>query len=275
MLVDSHAHLEMPQFEEDLPQVLQRARDWGIRAIVTCGTHLQDSRRAVDLAAEHPEVFASVGIHPHEANTFSPDTLASLKDLALHPKVVAIGEMGLDFYRELSPRKVQIEAFRAQIRLAKEMGKPVIVHAREAQSTVLKILEEEGGGEVRGVLHCFSGNTAMATKCLDMGLFISIPGVITFKNSAQLRNVVLHVPLDRLLLETDSPFLAPIPFRGKRNEPAFLRYTAQKVAKVLKVTVEEVAEKTTRNAMSLFGLALDGELEPGRGSQGGCPWPRP
>ncbi len=266
MLVDSHAHLEMPQFEEDLPQVLQRARDWGIGAIITCGTHLEDSRRAVEIAAEHPEVFASVGIHPHEANTFSSETFISLSKLASHPKVVAIGEMGLDFYRELSPRKVQIEAFRAQIRLAKEVGKPVIVHDREAHSTVLKILEEEGGGELPGVLHCFSGNTAMATKCLDMGLFISIPGVITFKNSAQLRNVVLHVPLDRLLLETDSPFLAPIPFRGKRNEPAFLRYTAQKVAKVLKLSLEEVAQRTTRNAISLFGLLFDGEFETGRSS---------
>lgn len=263
MLVDSHAHLEMPQFEEDLPQVLQRAKQWGVGAIVTCGTDLEDSRRAVELATAYPSVFASVGVHPHEAIGFTSDTLACLRQMALHPKVVAIGETGLDFYRELSPRKVQIEAFREQIRLAKEMGKPVIIHDREAHATVLRILEEEAKGGLSGVLHCFSGNTNMASKCLDLGLFISIPGVITFRNSAQLRNVVLHVPLERLLLETDSPFLAPMPFRGKRNEPAFLKYTAQKVAKVLRLTLEEVAERTTQNAVSLFNLALDGNIDPG------------
>lgn len=254
MFVDSHAHLEMPQFQEDLPEVLERAREAGVGIVLSCGTSLRYSKRAVEIAEGFQGVFAAAGIHPHDAQECTKEGLAVLRSLATHPKVVAMGEMGLDFYRNLCPREVQIEAFRSQIRLARELGKPIVVHDRDAHGLVLRILEEEKAQEVGGVLHCFSGDVSMAKRCLDMGLYLSIPGSVTFRNATLLRNVLLHVPVERLLLETDSPFLAPMPFRGRRNEPSYLKYTAERVAKALKRPLEEVARLTSRNAVELFGL---------------------
>jgi TatD DNase family protein len=254
MFVDSHAHLEMPQFEEDLPQVLDRAREAGVEAILSCGTSLESSQRAIEISQRYPGVFAAVGIHPHDARECSPEGLARLRQMASHPRVVALGEMGLDFYRNLCPPEIQIQAFRGQIRLARELGKPIVVHDRDAHGLVLRILAEERAGEVGGVLHCFSGDTSMALRCMEMGLHVSVPGSVTFRNAALLRNVVLHLPLERMLLETDSPFLAPVPFRGKRNEPSYIRYTAERVARILKTPLDEVAQRTKQNAMELFGL---------------------
>jgi len=256
MFVDSHAHLEMPQFEEDLPEVLERAREAGVEAVLSCGTNLRSSKRALEIAEQFQGVFAAAGIHPHEAGECTQEGLAVLRSLGSHPKVVAIGEMGLDFYRNLCPREVQIQAFRSQIRVARDLGKPIVVHDRDAHGLVLRILQEEKAQEVGGVLHCFSGDVSMAKRCLDMGMYISIPGSVTFRNATLLRNVLLHVPMDRILLETDSPFLAPVPFRGRRNEPSYLRYTAERVAKTLKSPLEEVARCTRNNAMELFGIRL-------------------
>lgn len=254
MFVDSHAHLDMPQFQEDLPQVLERAREAGVEVVLSCGTSLRSSKRALEIAQQFQGVFATVGIHPHDAKECTKEALAHLKYLASHHKVVAVGEMGLDFYRNLCPREVQIKAFRTQIRLARDLGKPIVVHDRDAHGLVLRILEEEKAQEVGGVLHCFSGDLSMAKRCLEMGFYLSITGSITFRNATLLRNLLLHVPKERLLLETDSPFLAPVPFRGRRNEPCYLKYTAEKVAKTLKSSLEEVAGFTRSNALELFGL---------------------
>lgn len=254
MFIDSHAHLDMPQFEEDLPDVLGRATEAGVDAILTCATSMESSALAVRIAGRFPRVFAAVGIHPHHAVQCTPEALSSLREMATHPKVVALGEMGLDFYRHLCPSEIQIRAFRSQIQLAKELGKPLVVHDRDAHGLVIRVLEEENAGQVGGVLHCFSGDTSMARKCLDMGFHLSVPGSVTFRNATQMWNVVRYIPLDRLLLETDCPFLAPVPFRGKRNEPCYIRYTAEKVANILRTPVERVAFQTKENAAKLFGL---------------------
>ncbi len=254
MFIDSHAHLDMPQFEDDLSEILQRSRQHAVEAIITVGTNLKQSQRAVEIARAHREVFATVGIHPHDAGECSPSALDRLRKLASRPKVVALGEMGLDFYRNLSPPEVQAEAFRQQIRLAIDIAKPIVVHDRVAHRHVLQILREEKAEKVGGVLHCFSGDMPMAKQCVDMDFLISIPGSITFKNSARLRNVALQLPLDRLTIETDSPFLAPIPFRGKRNEPCYIRYIADRIAKIRKIPLEELAEQLARNTRQVFGL---------------------
>jgi TatD DNase family protein len=255
MFIDSHAHLEMPQFEEDLPDVLHRAQDCGIEAIVTVGTSLLSSRRSVEIAQSEPLVYATVGIHPHDAQECSEQALDRMRDLAAHPRVVAIGEIGLDFYRNLSPPQKQAQAFRAQIRLARDLGKPIVVHDRDAHALVVRILREEGAAQVGGVIHCFSGDLPMAKACLDLGFCISVPGSITFRNSSRLRNIIQNVPQDRLLLETDSPFLAPVPFRGKRNEPCHIRYTAERVANILKMPVETLARNVNANTRALFAFA--------------------
>ncbi len=254
MFIDSHAHLDMPQFEEDLPEVIQRAEQAGVKLIITVGTDLESSRRALQLADLFPQVFASVGIHPHNARSCTTEAIASLREMATSPKVVAIGETGLDFYRNLSPPETQILAFREQIRLAREMEKPIVIHDREAHKQLIRLLSEEGTEGIKGVVHCFSGDLAMAKQCFDMGLSISIPGSVTFRNAARLRNVVSNAPPDRILLETDAPFMAPIPFRGKRNEPSFIRYTADRVAKVRKVSLEQLAEQVCNNTTRLFSL---------------------
>ncbi|MGQ9654772.1 MAG: TatD family hydrolase [Thermodesulfobacteriota bacterium] len=254
MFIDSHAHLDMPQFEEDLPGVIQRAEQAGVRLIITVGTDLDSSHRAVKLAHLFPQVFAAVGIHPHNARDCTFEALARLREMATSPKVVAIGETGLDFYRNLSPPEAQILAFREQIRLAREIDKPVVVHDRDAHKELTRVLKEEGTKGMKGVIHCFSGDLAMAKQCFEMGLSISIPGSVTFRNAARLRNVVLNAPPDRILLETDAPFLAPIPFRGKRNEPSFIKYTADRVAKVRKVSLEELAAQVCDNTTRLFSL---------------------
>jgi TatD DNase family protein len=258
MFIDSHAHLDMPQFEDDLPEILERARQHGVEAVVTVGTNLRQSQRATEIARSYREVYATVGIHPHDARESSLSAMDRLRKLATRPKVVALGEMGLDFYRNLSPPELQVQAFRQQIRLARDLGKPIVVHDRDAHRLVLRILQEEKAQEVGGVLHCFSGDLPMAKQCVDMGLLISIPGSITFKNSARLRNVALQLPLDRLLVETDSPFLAPIPFRGKRNEPCYIRYIADRVAKIRKIPVEDLARQLSHNTRELFGLPAPG-----------------
>jgi len=258
MLIDSHAHLGMRQFDRDRYEVIQRAIDVEVDLIFTVGTDIRDCRRAIEIARRNERVFAIIGIHPHNAKDVDEGTFTDLKTLSGDGKVKAIGEIGLDFFRNLSPKDVQIARFRQQIDLAKELGLPIVVHARDAQKEVLTILREEEAGEIGGVFHCFSGDYDMARSCIDLGFSLSIPGTITFKNSSELREVIKRIPLDQILVETDCPFLTPMPFRGKRNEPAYVKITAMKLAEVKGLPFDEVARITSKNAKRIF--RLDEEL---------------
>ena len=256
MLIDTHAHLSLPQFDKDRTEVIKRARDAGIKHIITVGTDSDDCRKAVALAQEHDFISAAVGIHPHDAKTINAETYSLLRELAADNNVVAIGEIGLDFYRNLSSQEIQVQHFREQLWLAREVSLPVIIHDREAHQEVLKILQEEKAETMGGVIHCFSGDWEMAKACLDMGFYISIPGTITFKKADAYHKLVRNLPLDRMLVETDCPFLAPYPFRGKRNEPAYVQYVAETVARIKRIAQEELAKITTQNAQKLFNLFL-------------------
>lgn len=255
-LVDTHAHLDGNQFKDDLDQVLTRADEAGIKQILTIGCDLQSSAKSVELANRYSCIHAAVGIHPHDAQEATTEGLALLETLLAAPKVVAIGEIGLDFYRDRSPRDQQREAFRRQIRLAKRLNKPIIVHDRDAHDEVLQILREEDAQQVGGVLHCFSGDLAMAKACLDLGFYLSFTGTITYPKNEDLRKVVAGVPIDRMLIETDCPYLSPQPFRGKRNEPAYVKLTAEKIAEIKGLTMADVSRITNRNVFDLFGIGL-------------------
>lgn len=254
LLVDSHAHLDGGQFAHDREATIQRAFDHGISHILTVGCDIESSAASVALAEKYANIYATVGVHPHDATEINPQSLEQLRQLLDHPKVVALGEIGLDFYRDRSPRDVQRTAFRQQIRLAREIGKPLVVHDRDAHDEILQILQEENAAEVGGVLHCFSGDLAMARKCLELGFYLSFPGTITYPKNHAAREVAKAIPIDRLLVETDCPYLAPQQFRGKRNEPAYVRYTAEKLAEIKGLTVADVARVTSRNCHTLFGI---------------------
>uniref|UniRef100_A0A7C2IQN1 TatD family deoxyribonuclease n=1 Tax=Ammonifex degensii TaxID=42838 RepID=A0A7C2IQN1_9THEO len=252
-LTDTHCHLDDQRFDADRVAVVDRARVAGVTRIITVGYDIASSRRGVDLAGSLPGVFAVVGVHPHDAVAAPPDYVEQLRELAREPRVVAVGEIGLDFYRDLSPRPVQREVFAAQLCLAREFGLPVVVHCREAHGEVYEILKREAAG-LAGVMHCFSGGWEEAKRFLALGFYISIAGPVTFPQSSKLGEVARRVPLDRLLLETDAPYLTPVPHRGKRNEPAYLVHTAQKVAEIRGMSLEEIAEATTESAARLFRL---------------------
>ncbi|PLY11659.1 MAG: radical SAM protein [Desulfuromonas sp.] len=253
-LVDSHAHLDSTQFGDEQPQLVARALENGISHILTIGCDLTSSKASVALAAQYPQVYAAVGVHPHDATTVNDTLLDELRTLAREDKVVAIGEIGLDFYRDRSPRDDQRRAFRAQLQLACELELPVIVHDRDAHDDVLAILREFKREKLRGVLHCFSGDVAFAKQCLELGFYISIAGPVTYPKNDGLREVVKAVSIDKLLVETDCPYLSPQKFRGKRNEPAYVRYTAEKIAEVKGLSIEDVARITSLNAWRLFGI---------------------
>jgi TatD DNase family protein len=254
MLIDSHAHLEMPDFKRDLEQVIQRAKESGVGYIFTVGTEKKDWKKALEIADSHPSIYVILGVHPHNVKEIEDQTYPTLRELCQNGKVKAYGEIGLDFFRNLSPRDIQLKRFREQIGLARELGLPIVVHDREAHRETLEILRSENAKECGGIIHCFSGDDAMARACLDMGFYISIPGSITFKNAEGFREIVKKIPLESLLVETDAPFITPEPFRGKRNEPSYVRYTAQKVAEIKKVSFEKVAEVTTENALTVYRL---------------------
>ena len=254
MLTDSHAHLEMPEFKKDLEAVIQRAKESGVEYVFTVGTEKKDWKRALEIAESHPSIYAILGVHPHNAKEIDHQTYPMLRELCRNEKVKAYGEIGLDFFRNFSPRDLQLMRFREQIGLAKELGLPVVIHDREAHHETLEILKSEGAKDCGGIIHCFSGDYGMAKACMDMGFYISIPGSITFKNAKSFREVVKRIPLDSLLVETDAPFLTPEPFRGKRNEPGYVRYTAQRMAEVKNISLEKVAEATTQNAMRVYRL---------------------
>ena len=253
MLADSHAHLEMNNFDRDRDEVIRRAENAGVDLIITVGTTLDDCRKAVSIANKYKNVYAAIGIHPHEVKDIDETTYETLKKLAKMDKVVAFGEIGLDFFRNLSPRDVQIRRFGEQLELASEIGLPIIIHDRDAHQETLEML---GGwkGKHRGVVHCFSGNYKMAEKCLEMGFFISIPGAITFGKSEKLQDVIRHIPVTDILVETDAPYLTPHPHRGKRNEPAYVIHTARKVAEIKGLSLEELANVTYQNTRNVFGI---------------------
>ncbi|MDD5712893.1 MAG: TatD family hydrolase [Smithellaceae bacterium] len=252
MLIDSHAHLEMAEFDGDRDLVVQRAVDSGVGIIVTVGTNLADCRKAVTIAARFDSVYAALGIHPHDAKEIGPDTYDQLKEMAKSDKVVAYGEIGLDFFRDPSPRELQIRRCEEQLELAVELALPVIIHDREAHDEIMRLLSPwKGKG---GIVHCFSGDMAMARRCIDMGFLISIPGAVTFNKAEEMQKVARGVPLDSLLVETDSPFLSPQPHRGKRNEPSHVVHTARRIAEIRGITFDELAAATTANARRIFNL---------------------
>lgn len=256
MLVDSHCHLDYLARDGDLDDVLVRARNAGVSPMLTISTKLREFDIVRGIAEQADDLFCSVGVHPHEAES-EPDTTAEmLIELAAHPKVVGIGETGLDYFYDHSPRDIQQRLFRAHIAASRETGLPLIVHTRDAESDTIDIMREEmEQGAFSGVIHCFSGTRQLADRSLDLGFYISISGIVTFKSAEDLRRTVEAVPLDRLLVETDSPYLTPVPKRGKRNEPAMTTYTAAKVAELKGVSVEEVAQQTTQNFRNLFTRA--------------------
>lgn len=254
-LIDTHAHLDNERFVQDLDDVLQRAATSGISHIVTIGCSLETSRQSIALAERYPQIYAAVGIHPHDAMEATESAISDLRDLVTkNDKIVAIGETGLDFYRDHCPRDVQRAAFRRQISLAKEVGLPLIIHDRDAHDEILTILREEQAEQVGGVLHCFSGDTEMARACIEMGFFISFPGTLTYPGNNALREVAKAISTDHMLIETDCPYLAPQPLRGRRNEPAFVRHTAEELARVKGLSTEDIARITTFNAHRLFGI---------------------
>ena len=254
LLVDTHAHLDSGQYNSDRAEVIARAHEQGISHVLTIGCDLESSRESVALAIQNPKVYAAVGVHPHEASTVTPQLLDELKALSNEDKVVAIGEIGLDYYRDRSPREDQRKAFRAQLQLACDLELPVIVHDRDAHDDVLAILCEFSNKKLQGVLHCFSGDTDMAHTCIELGFYISIAGPVTYPKNETLREVVRNVSIDRLLVETDCPYLSPQKYRGKRNEPAYVRYTAEMVAEVKGLSLQDVARVTSHNAWKLFGI---------------------
>jgi TatD DNase family protein len=253
MIADSHAHLEMNDFDCDRKEVIRKAEGTGVNLIITVGTTLGDCRKAISIAKEFKNVYAAIGIHPHEVKDIDQNTYGTLKKLAAMDKVVAFGEIGLDFFRNLSPRDVQIRRFGEQLELAGEIGLPIIIHDRDAHQETVTMLKD-WKGKSKGVVHCFSGDYRMAEKCIDMGFFISIPGAVTFGKSEKLQEVVMRTPLTSILLETDAPYLTPHPHRGKRNEPAYVIHTARKVAELKGISLEELAGVTYQNTKDVFGI---------------------
>ena len=253
-LFDTHAHLHFPEFAGDLDAVLERARVAGVRRILTIGTDVPTSRAAAALAFREPNVWAAVGIHPHEAADADEAALAEIERLAGGPRVVAIGETGLDFFRNLAPREAQERALRSQLALARRTRKPVLIHCRDAHEETLSILGAADVSEHGGIMHCFSGDVGIARRCLDLGLLLSLAGPVTYPKPGALPEVAKFVPADRLVVETDCPFLPPQPYRGKRNEPAYLAITAARVAELRGEPVPDLAARMSENARSLLRL---------------------
>ncbi len=248
MLVDTHAHLNDEQFAEDREEVISRAKENGVETIINIGFNKETILSTLELIEQYDFIYGAVGWHPNDAHTMSQEDLEWIEELTRHPKIVAIGEIGLDYYWDYAPKDIQQEVFRKQIRLAKKVNLPIIIHNRDAHQDVLSILEEEGANEIGGIMHSFSGSTEMALQCIDMGFYISFSGPITFKNAKKPKEVAAKIPLDRILVETDAPYLTPEPNRGKRNESAYVRFVAEKIAELRDMNVEEIEQITTENA---------------------------
>ncbi|MBB6218686.1 TatD DNase family protein [Anaerosolibacter carboniphilus] len=254
MLFDSHAHLDGERFDVDRDQVIAHAKENGVGLIMNPGADLQTSMQAIEMATKYDMVYAAVGTHPHDAKDMDDITLELYRGLAAKPKVRAIGEIGLDFYYDHSPRDVQRQWFRKQIQLAREVSLPIIIHDRDANDEVMQILKEEKAFDAGVVMHCYSGSAELARQYVKLGAYISIAGPVTYNNARKTVEVVERIPLEHLFIETDSPYLTPVPHRGKRNEPAFVRFVAEKIAEIKKISFEEVAEQTTVNAKKFFNI---------------------
>jgi TatD DNase family protein len=253
-LTDTHIHLHFPQYDADRPEMIRRAIQGGVTRFLNIGTDLEDSRKAVAVAEEYPEVYASIGYHPHETKHAHEAELADLEKLLSHPKVIAIGEVGLDYFHEHSPRDVQERLLQTFFGWYDQYRKPIIIHCRDAYEDLLRILKEHGGAPYRGTLHCYSSNAATMKKFLDLGFHVSFGGALTYKKNDALREACMLCPKDRLLLETDGPYLAPQSKRGQRNEPLYMIETAERAAELHGLTLAQVAELTTANAKTLFGM---------------------
>jgi len=253
MFIDTHAHLTMPEYS-DLQSVLGRAKDAKVEAIINASFDLESSRASVKLAEDIDFVYAAVGIHPHDADLVTDDAIKELKKLSSSKKVVAVGETGLDYYRNLKPKEIEQEAFRKILILAQELNLPAIIHCRNADSDLIRIMREENKGNLRAVFHCFAGDEHLMNFALEMKYMISFTGNITFKKADLLRERVKQVPIESLMIETDCPYLAPEPFRGQRNEPSYVSYVAETIAKIKNISVEEVGMATTQNARRFFNL---------------------
>jgi TatD DNase family protein len=258
-LADSHLHLDLAQFDKDRDSVVSRASEADVICLINPGHSLESSRKAVELAEAYPQLYAAVGIHPHDASREDAATGKQLAVLAQHPRVVAVGEIGLDYYRRLSPPEAQREVFRAYLRLARDLNLPAIVHCRDAFDDVCTIVEQEKSGNLRGVLHSFSGNEDCAFRLLDAGFHVSFSGQITYPKSDRIRAVAQRVPVEKMLVETDSPFLPPQPKRGERNEPAFVKYVVEELARIKGLSTQDVARITTANVRCLFGIGPEQE----------------
>ena len=253
MLIDTHTHLDDARYDGDRDAMIERARLAGVRAFVTIGCDLATSQSAVALADRHPDVYASIGVHPHEVKHIGDGWYDEFRRLARHEKVVAYGEIGLDYHYNHSAPQEQRERFREQLQLARELRLPVIIHTREAQEDTISILKEEKASEVGGVFHCFSGDAWLAKDALDMGFYLSFSGILTFNNATMLREIAKQTPLDRVLIETDCPYLTPVPHRGKRNEPAFVSHVAKQLAEIHPdLSLEQIEQATAENAQRLF-----------------------
>lgn len=254
MFIDTHVHLDSPQFDDDREEIIQRAAEQGVARMVNIGFNRETIPSTMKLAETYDSIYAAVGWHPQDAMTMKPDDLDWIESLCQHEKVVAIGEIGLDYYRDTSSKEVQQDVFREQIRLARKLNKPIIIHNREAHQDVVEILKEEKADQVGGVMHCFSGSWEVAEQCMKLGFYISFGGPITFKNAKKPKEVLARVPLDRLLIETDCPYLAPHPNRGKRNEPGFVPLVAEAAAQIKGIGMDEIAKITSENAFDLFPM---------------------
>jgi TatD DNase family protein len=255
-LVDSHAHIQGQEYAGEVDRIIARAREAGIDKIITVGGagEMSSNKDAVALADLYANVYATVGMHPHDAKDVGTDELRELHHLTFHPKVIAVGETGLDYYYNHSPHDVQRRVFTHFIHMARDTGLPLVVHERDAAQEAAELLRSEGGGDLRGVIHCFTGDYDAASVYLDLGFYLSFSGIITFKNAGPLREVVRKAALERMLVETDSPYLTPVPHRGKRNEPAYVRFVAETIAEIKGLPLKEVAQRTTRNVQDLFKI---------------------
>lgn len=254
MLFDTHVHLNDEQYDQDLKEVIQNALNTGVEKMVVVGFDRPTITKAISLIEEYDFLYASIGWHPVDAIDMTEKDLQWIEELSSHPKVVALGEMGLDYHWDKSPKDIQKEVFRKQIRLAKKVNLPIIIHNREATQDIIEILKEEKASDVGGIMHCFSGSVDTARECINMNFFISLGGPVTFKNAKKPKEVAKEIPLSHLLIETDCPYLAPHPYRGKRNEPAYVKLVAEQIAEIKELTYEEVVAQTYQNAKRLFGI---------------------
>ncbi len=254
MYIDTHVHLNADQYEDDVEEVIERARQAGVLKMVVIGFDRKTIKKAMELAERHAFIYAVIGWHPVDAIDCTEEDLAWIESLAAHPKVVGIGETGLDYHWDKSPKDIQQQLFRKQIQLAHKLNLPIIIHNREATADVIRILKEEKAEKTGGIMHCFGGSVETAQVCIDMNFMISLGGPVTFKNAKTPKEVAKEISLEHLLIETDAPYLAPHPYRGKRNEPAYVTLVAEEIAKLKGLPVEKIAEMTTENALNIFNI---------------------